>query len=178
MNAEQMETRLVAALTDDISAGPLSDMGYKSAEYDAEAGQIELFKFSYPDENWPEGSFDVRQLARMLTDGGRTPFDQIEVPARLRVQNRAAGTSWDAAIAISPETARMYFIRIYHALLGSGPMTHEQLRAHFDVAGWAHSESGIRARCSELVTAGWVRNTGRRGETVLGNSAIIWEAVL
>lgn len=178
MNRDAMEARIITALSEDMSTGPMSDTDFRSTQYDEIDGQLEFFVSDVPGM-WPDLVIDVRQLAGALAgpEPVRTPLSRIEVPARQRVRNRGADTSWDAAISISPKGARVHFIRIYHALIGSGPMTDEQLSDHFDSVGWPHSSSGLRARRSELVKAGWVRDSGKRGRTKLDNSTIIWEAI-
>ena len=64
---------------------------------------------------------------------------------------------------------------ILEALRGHGPLTDEELcRRLADAQAEAVSVSGVRTRCSELVTAGRVVDTGERKPTRTGRSAIVW----
>ena len=61
------EAELIAYLQEvlaDVETGPMSDMGLMCAQT-GEAGELELFISDTPDA-WPEGSFDVPQLAHAI----------------------------------------------------------------------------------------------------------------
>lgn len=65
---------------------------------------------------------------------------------------------------------------IINALYTFGPQTDEGLAAIFKK--WAAfpkcSPSGLRSRRSELVTLGFIEDSGEVGKTEFGNDAIIW----
>ena len=103
---------------------------------------------------------------------------EILIPGEARARNTDPLTSHDAAATVRNITethnAILTFIRI------DGPMTDFELLARWRKycdRGWLEpiSESGLRTRRSELVAAGYLEDSGRRGKTPSGRSCIIWQ---
>lgn len=80
-------------------------------------------------------------------------------------------TSHDAAAKVDAASGRE---KVLAVLIMAGPMCDETLVQQLD--GFL-SPSGARTRRSELVKAGLVRDSGRRGTTAAGRETILWEAV-
>lgn len=89
------------------------------------------------------------------------------------VRRRDPDTSWHAASAQTEGKRAELQRAIYHTLIAHGPLTHEQLVELQPSA----TPSGVRSRCAELVTAGWVVDSGARRRTRAGGPAIVWRAV-
>jgi hypothetical protein len=87
-------------------------------------------------------------------------------------------TSHQAAESIDADTIRVSQASVLY-VLASGPMTDEELLAEYGrlaASGFVRpqSVSGIRTRRNELVSAGWVIDTGRRAQMASGRSATVW----
>lgn len=100
-------------------------------------------------------------------------------PARARATD--PGTSHAAAASVSETGAGKLRARVHFLLQTIGPMHdvklcdayHERER----ILGWpSATDSGIRTRRSELVTAGHVADTGDRVRLETGRHAIVWRA--
>lgn len=100
-----------------------------------------------------------------------------------RARNTDPETSHAAARSVRHVTQNQMAVMM--AFQGSGPMTDEQLLVDYE--GRRHgrfgrqnypkqSESGLRSRRSELTNMGYLHDTGLRGTTASGRSAIVWRA--
>lgn len=106
-----------------------------------------------------------------------TPDAASDVVRMVRRRDRA--TSWDAASRQTDGKRAALQVRIYELLRARGPMTHERLIDEL-AAGYgpaAQTPSGVRSRCSELVEAGWIADSGDRRRTRAGSPAIVWQAL-
>ena len=101
----------------------------------------------------------------------------LQQTSKVRVRAQVLGTSFEAAVSISPAKAEWYYRLVYEYLETYGPMTHEQLIRKVQENGVHATDSGLRARCSELRDAGWVEDTGTKRPTRTGHPAIVWAAV-
>lgn len=84
-------------------------------------------------------------------------------------------TSWEAAASVGnlrEEQAKVWFV-----LRRWGPLIHERLIERCRALGFTMSESGIRTRCSELVNAGLVEDSGEKGQTHRGRRSTKWRAI-
>jgi hypothetical protein len=84
-------------------------------------------------------------------------------------------TSWAAARSIGMEQLRRSQQQVLTLVRGYGPLTLEELERvayDYDVR---QSSSGLRTRLSELVSLGYVQNSGRTRKTRSGRNAIVWE---
>lgn len=89
-------------------------------------------------------------------------------------------TSHQAAESIDPDTVRVSQASILF-VLARQPMTDDELVAEYlelatEGVVRQQSPSGIRTRRKELVTAGWVEDTGHRRLLASGRSAVVWAA--
>ena len=107
----------------------------------------------------------------------RTPMEKISVEPKELVRRHARGTSWEAALDITPKGRQRMYEAIYRLLSRVGPMTDHELRDAMLARGFEHSWSGLSARRVELERAGWVRDSGLKRETQFGKLATVWEAV-
>lgn len=78
--------------------------------------------------------------------------------------------------AASVHVARGHRI-VLIVLKEEGPMCDQKLLAAVRSRGIKLSDSGLRTRRSELVTMGFVRDTGRLDILPTGRQSIIWEAI-
>lgn len=106
----------------------------------------------------------------------QTPMGEITRPVKEIVRRHDPGTSWEAAYAVSSEKRQLLFRLIYRALTVA-PRTDDELHEVITRARVPHSESGLRTRRSELVAAGWVRDSGEKRSSANGHPATVWEAV-
>jgi hypothetical protein len=107
----------------------------------------------------------------------RTPINQISTPVESKVRRHGMGTSWDAALSVTPEKSQAVYRWIYAVLQREGPLTDDQIEAYFTRFNIKHSISGLRARRSELRDAGWVRDSGRKRPSNAGHPSTVWEAI-
>jgi hypothetical protein len=82
-------------------------------------------------------------------------------------------TSKEAAASVKNLTQTQNWI--LHAFKTYGGMDDEELIVQYRSFGVLCSESGIRTRRAELVVAGKLRDSGKRGRTRSGRKSIIWE---
>lgn len=92
-------------------------------------------------------------------------------------RNTDPDTSWDAADSVDPDKAETQRARVLRLLRDIGPMTDEQIRANYTVRYGTSSDSGLRTRRNELVTAELVRNTGKKRPGKSGRDFYVWAAV-
>ncbi|WP_053352232.1 hypothetical protein [Leucobacter musarum] len=86
-------------------------------------------------------------------------------------------TSLAALHTIGRRRAKLH-AAIMHQLRVRGPLTDEQLvDAYLNAGNPPRSPQNLRTARSELARAGWIRDTGKRSTTALGNSARLWEVV-
>lgn len=102
-------------------------------------------------------------------------------PARARTTD--PGTSHAAAASITEDTLRANQAAVLDFLRASGPMTDATLVEAYNGTAWSdgttlprQSQSGLRTRRAELVTAGLVTDTGEREFLASGRKAIVWAA--
>ena len=107
----------------------------------------------------------------------QTPKSKIKKSAKELVRRRDPGTSWDAALSITPEK-RQELYRILYALLSKHSLTDDEIRHQFEANNYPHSASGLRSRRAELVAAGWVRDSGNKRVSENGHPSTVWEALL
>jgi len=132
-----------------------------------------------------EGGQATIHLLNLEIDSGRldveswpqTPIEKISVPPEVRVRRHARGTSWEAALSLTPESTQRMYRAIYLILSRLGPMTDYEIRAVMTERNFKHSHSGVSARRVELERAGWIRGTGEKRPTPVGGQAEVWEAV-
>jgi hypothetical protein len=96
-----------------------------------------------------------------------------------KVRVRAFGgtaTSIEAATSVSPVKAKAHYLMIHQYLTTYGAMTDEELYAMIIDDGIVVSQSGLRARRSELAQAGWVRETAIKRPSKAGYPMIVWAA--
>jgi hypothetical protein len=84
-------------------------------------------------------------------------------------------TSWAAANSV--KDIRKSQEQVLQMFRRYGPLTDEALIARASIAGIAQSHSGLRTRRNELVTLGFLKDSGERGKTLSGRSTTIWELV-
>lgn len=87
-------------------------------------------------------------------------------------RNTDPGTSWAAAKSVVDVRESQW--RVYLAFLDADGFTDEELIAHARGLAWPMSDSGIRTRRHELVTKGWLCDTGERRLTAAGRHTIVW----
>ncbi len=120
----------------------------------------------------------LTQLDNYRVAGGRkTPMNDIHVEPKELVRRHARGTSWEAAVSITPDGRQRMYKAIYLLLSKLGPMTDHEIRDEMERRGFAHSWSGLSARRVELERAGWVEDTKERRPTQFGKMATVWRAV-
>lgn len=104
-------------------------------------------------------------MSPMFTDDGRPD------PTLLGTQLRrdAADTSRAAALRALPRSGTQR-ARVLNLLRNAGPMTDEEMQKAL-----ALSPNAQRPRRVELVSGGWVRDSGLRRPTVMGGPSIVWE---
>jgi hypothetical protein len=85
-------------------------------------------------------------------------------------------TSWAAAASIPEERLRESQRAVLAVLRTNGPGTDEDIARWLDDVQFPLSPSGARTRRAELVNAGYVRDSGRRGLTTANRATIVWEA--
>jgi hypothetical protein len=90
-------------------------------------------------------------------------------------------TSHAAACSLDQMTERRQ--AVWAILAEHGPLTDESLVAIYDQFAEDNvvppqSPSGVRTRRNELTKLGVAIDTGQRGTTVSGRSAILWHAVM
>lgn len=110
----------------------------------------------------------------LVTSGTGTPAPELP-QARVRVRAFDPGTSIEAAIAVTRESARRQYEAIYQAL--ATPASDETLVYRITRDGGRWSPSGIRSRRAELEAQGWVVKTGDRERTGSGRWANVYKAV-
>jgi hypothetical protein len=101
---------------------------------------------------------------------------------RKLVRRNDPDTSWEAAISASSKNFKALYTDILRVLQQVSShltgLTDEQLVSILTkTLGRSYSPSGVRTRRSELVDAGWVRDSGARHPTQSGKPAIVWEFV-
>lgn len=106
----------------------------------------------------------------------QTPKSKIRKSVKELVRRRDPGTSWDAALSITPEK-RQELYRILYALLTKHPLTDDEIRQRFEANSYPHSASGLRSRRAELVAAGWIRDSGNKRASENGHPSTVWEAL-
>lgn len=82
-------------------------------------------------------------------------------------------TSHEAAP--SPPTVRETQARVLSILETYGPLTHDQIRAHYIHQHGRTTAQNVRSRTSELYKAGGVRAVDREGRTPSGRRATRWD---
>jgi hypothetical protein len=97
-----------------------------------------------------------------------TSYDPREYPRHCAGAKRV-GPSEEAAKKVTPsiEEAHALMLAKYREL---GPMTADEA---WQACGWTQGYG--RPRNSELVKMGELINTGRRGKSIYGSSATIWD---
>lgn len=118
----------------------------------------------------------INQLDNFQVARTRTPIREMSVPTEHKVRRHDPGTSFDSALLQTPEKSRRLYIAI-HMLLSRKPMTDDEVIAVMERRQFPHTASGVRARRSELVKAGWVRDSGTKRSSAAGHPSIVWEAV-
>lgn len=108
-------------------------------------------------------------------------FDLFDCPDVLKAHARRSDpqTSHDAADSISDIELRLRQAAVLKLFEVMGPMEHQRLIAAYTAHGLRlglpkQSESGIRTRCSELVSLGRVKDSGARVMLPSGRKSIIW----
>lgn len=86
-------------------------------------------------------------------------------------------TSWAAARSIPADQLRESQRAVLAMLRRFGPMTDEGIAEALAGTQYVISPSGARTRRSELVAAGYVRDSGKRVRLPSGRQSIVWEAV-
>ncbi|MGN6325713.1 hypothetical protein [Pseudolysinimonas sp.] len=92
------------------------------------------------------------------------------------------GTSLDAAAKLDPSNLTLVQSAILRLLRENGPSTDERIESLYQVHRAQHphlpmaSPQSLRTRRHELVIAGQVRDSGKRGSTRYGNASAMWEA--
>ena len=128
-----------------------------------------------------QGGIDALLIQLVLDDfiyqPPQTPKSKIKKSAKELVRRRDPGTSWDAALSITPEK-RQELYRILYALLSKHSLTDDEIRHQFEANNYPHSASGLRSRRAELVAAGWVRDSGNKRVSENGHPSTVWEALL
>ena len=128
-----------------------------------------------------QGGIDALLIQLVLDDfiyqPPQTPKSKIKKSAKELVRRRDPGTSWDAALSITPEK-RQELYRILYALLSKHSLTDDEIRPRFEATNYPHSASGLRSRRAELVAAGWVRDSGNKRVSENGHPSTVWEALL
>lgn len=114
-------------------------------------------------------------LADFLYRVPQTPMSKIHKSPVELVRRRDPGTSFLAALSITSQKRQEFYFEIYTALKTA--QTDDELRRTLSRRGVPHSPSGMRSRRSELVAAGWVRDSGKRRDSDNGNPATVWEAL-
>lgn len=107
----------------------------------------------------------------------KVPIDKISVPVQNKVRRNARGTSWAAATSQTPAKSQLLYKAIYIILTKKGPLTDEEILRVLEFNKIPVSDSGARARRSELVDAGWVRATDEKRPSKNGSPMTVWEAV-
>jgi hypothetical protein len=103
-------------------------------------------------------------------------FDLVPIP---KARTSDPDTSHLAAASITEHQVTAVQQSIIDVLHHYGAATDEQIAERHTqlrvAAGWSRvSPSGLRSRRAELVAAGIVIDTGRRGITSAGRATIIW----
>ena len=107
----------------------------------------------------------------------KTAIKDIHTETKELVRRQAPGTSWAAALSITPEGRQRMYKAIYLVLSRLGPKTDHEIREELERRNFDHSWSGLSARRVELERAGWVRDSGEKRQTQFGKLATVWEAV-
>lgn len=107
----------------------------------------------------------------------KLPVERMKVPTRNKVRRKDPSTSWAAATSQVPAATQLIYKAIVLILTKKGPQTDEEIERVLTYNKIPHSESGARTRRSELVEAGWVRDSGQKRPGKNGNPMIVWEAV-
>lgn len=107
----------------------------------------------------------------------KTPIKDIEVAAQDLIRKNDGDTSWEAALGVTKGKRHDLYHAIVLVLTKWGPQSDQQIGQLLTNNHIPFSDSGLRTRRSELVKAGWVRDSGTRTKTVSGGSTVVWEAV-
>ena len=100
------------------------------------------------------------------------PYDRTAALARMDAARQVhSDTSVAAAVAIAPVTGTLQ-AQVLDLLTVCGPMTDEQMQEAMCL-----NPSTQRPRRIELMRAGFVRDSGQRGQTLSGRVAVLWEVV-
>lgn len=116
------------------------------------------------------------------------PREQQEVrqlpkprPVWERIRRTDPSTSWEAGRRLSPESTRELYNDIIFVMWNNvkldGLTDEELIFVLTEQMFKKYTPSGIRSRRSELVEAGWLRDSGQRRNTKAGRPAIVWEWV-
>lgn len=108
-----------------------------------------------------------------------TPVKDIKVKTQNIVRRNDPETSFKAAISQTSEKRQRIYELIHLDLRQeSRGMTDDQLTDTIvRIQGHKFSPSGIRTRRSEMVKAGWVRDSGKTRDSFAGHPATVWELV-
>lgn len=97
-------------------------------------------------------------------------------PPETRSRITDPATSKLAAAKLPEDMADRYRV-IYEVVRTLGPISDEDMIASLELFDISMSTSGARTRRSEMVDAGWVRDSGKRGTTSNGGECTLWECV-
>ncbi len=118
-------------------------------------------------------------LGQGVFDAEPTPIKDIKVRVQNIVRRNDPETSFKAAIAQTSEKRQRIYELIYLDLRNEtrGLTDDGLIDTIVRIQGHKFSPSGIRTRRSEMVKAGWVRDSGKTRDSFAGHPATVWELV-
>lgn len=129
-------------------------------------------------------SLDLRRLLNVGTKAPSTDTSQSELQLAPRARASHPQTSHDAARSVTDlRPKQQAVLKVFQWRGKIDGLTHEELIRLYSVyhhfCGYAalpnQSESGLRTRCSELVSLGKLHDSGERREISTGRKAIVWK---
>lgn len=166
------EQAIVRRLSREVAAAPESEQGWRKRElriiHEAKA-VLDATLTEQRDEQPP------------IEQSELFPIPDRVIASRAYARTTDPGTSHAAARSITEDALRDSQAAVLACYREHGAMHHEQLvtlyGAHGPQRGWPRqAESGLRTRTSELVDAGYVRDSGRTVKLPSGRSSIVWAA--
>lgn len=109
-----------------------------------------------------------------------TDLPPVPNPPAARARTTDPSTSHEAAATVTKMPARQLEVLTIHRDNPGGLSDEQVIDQHIERFTYDHTvrpqtDSSIRTRRSELVAAGWLEDSGRRGRTKAGRSTIIWQ---
>jgi len=117
-----------------------------------------------------------KDLVHGMFSPKKTSVDDIVFVPRDKVRKYDPDTSFEAATKQSPVKSQILY-RAIQILLTRKPHTDDEMMDALNAAGIPFTASGLRTRRKELVTAGWVKDSGEKRLSNAKQPSIVWMLV-